>query len=79
MVVGALSLTGLGAVPSITRRHVGLHADDRFDPVLLGQLVEGPGAEKTTMVGESEPGHLELFGPPDEVGEAVGSVEERIF
>ena len=79
MVVGSLSLTGLGAVPSIARRHVRFHAYDGLDPILLGKLVEGPGAEETPMVGQRKAGHLEFLGPADEVGEAVGSVEERVL
>jgi hypothetical protein len=47
--------------------------------LLLGKLVEGPSAKEATMVGEGKAGHLEFFGPVDEIGEAVGSVEERVF
>ena len=79
MVVGPFSLAGLGAVPSITRRHVRLHADDRLDPFIFGELVEGPGAKEAAVVGEGKAGHLVLFGPVDEIGQPVGSVEERVF
>ncbi len=79
MVVGSLSLTGLGAVAPITGSHVSFHTDDRLDPLLLGEFVEGPSAKKATVVGEGEAGHLEFLGPVDEVGEAVGSVEERVL
>ena len=48
-------------------------------PFFLAKLVEGPGAEETTMVGQGKAGHLEFLGPADEVGEAVGSVEERVL
>ena len=79
MVVSSFTLPGLGALAPITRRHVCLHADDRLDPLLLGQFVEGPSTKETTMVGEGEAGHLVLFGPVDEVGESIGSVEERVL
>ena len=79
VIVSSFSMASLGAVAPITRSHISLHSDDRLDPLLFSELVEGPSAKEATVVGEGEGGHLEFLGPVDEVGEAVGSVEERVF
>ena len=79
MVVGPFSLAGLRAVPAIPGSHVGLHPDNGLEPCLAGQLVECPGAEEAAVVRKGQAGHLEFLCPVNEVGEAVGSVEEGVL
>ena len=79
MVVGPLTLAGLRAVPAISRGHVRLHPDDGLEPFFARQFVERPSAEHAPVVREGHAGHLEFFGFVDEIGEAVGSVEEGVL
>ena len=66
-------------VAAVAGRDVRLHADDGPDALLLRRLAEGPRPEQAAVVGESQRGHLVFLRPADEVGEAVGAVEEGVL
>jgi hypothetical protein len=79
MVVRPLALSRPGAVAAVAGGDVGLHPQNRLDPLLPRGLVEGPRAEHAPVVGEREPRHLVLLGLSDQVVDAVGPVEERVL
>ena len=70
---------GAAPLPPVSRRHVRLHADDRRDALLAGQLLEAPGAVHAAVVGEPQGRHLELLRFADQVREAVGPVQQRVL
>ena len=79
MVVRALTLTGAGLVPAVSRGDVGLHPDDGLQPFLPRPLVEVPGAEHAPVVGERQAGHLLLFRLANQVRQAVRAVEKGVL
>ena len=64
---------------SIARRDIGFHANDRLEPSFLGFFLELPGAVKVTVIRYGESGLLELQRSVDEIIDAVGAVEKRVF
>ena len=78
--VGCLAaLARTGPLPAVARGHVGFHAQDGLQVVGLGLLLKVPGAVHAAMVRQGQCRHLELFGFPDQVGQPVRSVEERVL
>jgi len=76
VVVRLARLARAGPLPPVAGRHVGLHPDDRLEPLPAGQLLEGPGAVEAAVVREGQGRHLERLGPADQVPEAVRAVEQ---
>jgi hypothetical protein len=77
---------GLAPIPadavagaSIARRDIGFHADNRLEPRFLGFFLELPRAVKVTVIGYCEGGLFELQRSVDEIIDAVGAVEKRVF
>ena len=64
---------------SIARRDIGFHADDRLEPGLFCFFLELPRPVKVTVIGYGEGGLLELQRSVDEIIDAVGAVEKRVF
>ena len=58
---------------------VDLAADDRLDPRALGVLEELNRPGHRAVVGERDGRHFELRGPLHEVGNAAGSVQDRVL
>ena len=55
---------------------VGLHADDRLDPLRLRRLVEGDGPVQGAVVGEGEGVEAQPLGLVDEVADPAEPVEK---
>ena len=72
-------MAGLRPIPAISGGDIGLHADDGPDAFLACQLVKRPSPEHAPVVGECEARHLEFLDLVNEVGEAIGSVEEGVL
>src|SRR5689334_6735859 len=79
MVVWLSAVGGFRFRSAVGRGDVGLHADDRFDAGLFRLLLKLPGGVEITMVGDRQPGLLELLRPPDQVIDPVRAVEERVL
>src|SRR2546423_15406620 len=67
------------AGPPITRRDIGFHADDRFEPRLFRLFLELPRRVKVTVIGYGEGRPFVLQGSADEIVDPVGSVEKGAF
>ena len=67
------------AGPSIARGDIGFHADNRLEPSFLGLFLELPRPVKVTVIGYREGGLFELQRSVDEIIDAVGAVEKRVF
>ncbi len=79
VVVRSLARTRSGPVASIARGDVGLHPDDRPDPLFARGLVEVPRSEHAAVVREGQGGHLQFLRLPNQVADAVSAVEERVL
>jgi hypothetical protein len=64
---------------SIARCEIGFHADDRLEPRFFGLFLELPRPVKVTVIGYGEGGLFELQRSIDEIINAVGAVEKRVF
>ena len=64
---------------SIARSDIGFHADDRLDTRFFGFFLELPRPVKVTVIGYRESGLFELQRSVDEIVDAVGAVEKRVF
>ena len=64
---------------SITGRDIGFHADDRLDPRFFRSFLELPRPMQVTVIGYGEGGLFELQRSIDEIINAVGAVEKRVF
>ena len=60
-------------------RHVQLEADDRPDALVPGGAVELDGAAQRAVVGERHGGHAQLPGPPHELADTAGAVQQRVL
>jgi hypothetical protein len=76
VVVGAVARSAPASISAISRRHIRFHPDDRFELLAASELLKLPRAEETSMVGESQLGHLEMEGALDQIAESIGSIEE---
>ena len=80
MVVGLAPIsTDPVAGASVARRDIGFHADDRLETRFLGFFLELPRPVKVTVIGYGEGRLLELQRSVDEIIDAVGAVEKRVF
>jgi len=64
---------------SIAGRDIGFHADNRLEPRFLGFFLELPRPVKVTVIGYRKGGLFELQRSVDEIIDAVGAVEKRVF
>ena len=64
---------------SIARRDIGFHADNRLQARLLRFFLELPSPVQVTVIGYGEGGLFELQRSIDEIINAVGAVEKRVF
>src|SRR5216117_268554 len=60
-------------------REVGLEAQNRTDLSRLRLVVERPGAVQVAVIGDGERIHAERLHPIEQIGDAVGAVEERVL
>ena len=79
MVVRLAAVARAGALAPIAGGDVGLHANDRLDSCFLRLLLEVPGAVKISVIGDRECRLFELLRAADQIANAIGTVEQRIF
>jgi len=66
-------------IAPVARRHVRLHADDRFDAFLPAFVIELDDAEHAAVVADGDRRHPQSFDPPDQVRNPAGPVQQRIM
>ncbi len=79
MAVWAGGPTGLLARLPRAEGQVGLEAENRADLLGLRRLVEGPGCVQVAVVGDGQAVHAEPLDLCDQLFDAVGTVEQRVF
>src|SRR5437764_454922 len=73
--IAAFSGFALGARP---RRNIGLVTNDRVDPRLLALLVKLDRAVEVAVIGQRDRVHPQAFDVRDQLGNAVGPVEQTV-
>jgi hypothetical protein len=79
VVVGLAAVAGTGALAPVAGGDVCLHADDGLDSCFLRLLLKVPGAVKISVIGYREGGLFELLRAADQIANAIGTVEQRVF
>ena len=79
MVVRLAAVARARAVASISGGDIRLHPNDRLDSCLFRTLLEVPGPVQISVVRDRERGLLQLLRSADQIANAIGAVEQRVF
>ena len=74
-----LAVAGTGALAPVAGSDIGLHTNDRLDSCSPGFLLKVPGAVEISVIGDCEGRLFELLRAADQIANAIGTVEQRIF